>query len=356
MRRRPFTALAFALGALATALASLGGCAASLNELRATHAGFEVELTQVGDGGGRACAPLAYAKAEAEHAFSAIEFVQGDVLRAQRHMAEARKYLEVAKVASVGCQAVEMARDGGTTRLHTVDAVPVRSVVDTGEATDTDGDGVLDAGDRCPSRPEDLDGFADEDGCPDLDNDGDGIADVADLCPNEAEDVDGTQDTDGCIDADDDGDGIADVIDVCPKVAETFNGLADSDGCPDEALTRVNLERNRIVLLEPITFQGKTAELVPGSYLVLNELSVFLDSEGVMRVRIESHTEATGDEAANQLLTEQQAQIVVDYLVQQGVARNRMEVVGYGSRMPIDSNRTPEGRQRNRRIEIYVIP
>ncbi len=338
---------------LAVAAGALGGCAASLNDLRATHAGFEVELTQVGDKG-RVCAPVAYAKAEAEHAFAAIEFAQGDVLRATHHMEQARTYLEVAKVASASCT-VEVPVEE-VVEAPVVDLTPARPDVDTGRTTDSDGDGIVDADDRCPSKPEDRDGWSDDDGCPDLDNDGDGFPDLTDGCPDEAEDKDGTLDTDGCVDPDDDGDGILDVVDVCPNAPETFNGLDDTDGCPDEALTRVKLERNQVVLLEPIAFNGKTTELTPASYLVLNELSVFLESQVATRVRIESHTDAGVDETANQLLTQQQAEVVVAYLVEQGIDRTRMEIVGYGSRMPIDTNRTPDGRTRNRRIEIYVIP
>lgn len=63
---------------------------------------------------------------------------------------------------------------------------------------DTDGDGVIDANDKCVDEPEDQDLFEDEDGCPDPDNDGDGIADTDDDCPFEAETVDGWTDDDGC--------------------------------------------------------------------------------------------------------------------------------------------------------------
>ncbi len=66
--------------------------------------------------------------------------------------------------------------------------------------TDTDGDGLADAVDRCPAEAEDRDGYADDDGCPELDNDADGLADTSDECPLEAEDQDGFQDGDGCPD------------------------------------------------------------------------------------------------------------------------------------------------------------
>ena len=66
-----------------------------------------------------------------------------------------------------------------------------------------------------------------------VDSDGDGIADDSDKCPSEPEDRDGFQDDDGCADPDNDGDGILDADDVCPLDKENFNGFQDEDGCPD---------------------------------------------------------------------------------------------------------------------------
>ena len=99
---------------------------------------------------------------------------------------------------------------------------------------DNDGDGRLDGDDPCPDEAEDTDGFEDEDGCPDRDNDGDGIHDGYDSCPDEAEDMDGDRDEDGCPDNDTDRDGINDDVDECPTQAEDFDGFGDEDGCPEE--------------------------------------------------------------------------------------------------------------------------
>lgn len=98
---------------------------------------------------------------------------------------------------------------------------------------DNDRDGIPDEVDRCRDKPEDADGFKDEDGCPDLDDDGDGIPDAEDQCRNKAEDKDGFEDSDGCPDPDDDGDGIPDAQDKCPRAAEDMDGFNDADGCPD---------------------------------------------------------------------------------------------------------------------------
>lgn len=103
-------------------------------------------------------------------------------------------------------------------------------------ATDTDGDGIPDDVDQCPTEPEDFDGFEDEDGCPDPDNDGDTIPDDRDKCPNQPETFNDYQDDDGCPDEipDRDKDGIADSEDKCPDAGgEVIRVKGPHYGCPD---------------------------------------------------------------------------------------------------------------------------
>jgi outer membrane protein OmpA-like peptidoglycan-associated protein len=102
-----------------------------------------------------------------------------------------------------------------------------------GYGMDRDKDGIIDKLDKCPTIPEDKDGFEDQDGCPDYDNDKDGIPDSLDKCPNVPEDKDGFEDADGCPDYDNDKDGLADTVDKCPNVPEDKDGFQDQDGCPD---------------------------------------------------------------------------------------------------------------------------
>jgi len=98
---------------------------------------------------------------------------------------------------------------------------------------DSDRDGIDDDHDACPTEAEDVDGFADEDGCPDIDDDEDGILDTEDGCRTDAEDMDGVDDEDGCPDGDDDHDGVSDGFDGCPNEPEDMDGDRDTDGCPD---------------------------------------------------------------------------------------------------------------------------
>jgi len=98
---------------------------------------------------------------------------------------------------------------------------------------DRDGDRVRDRYDICPNEAEDIDGFHDDDGCPDPDNDRDSIPDEKDSCRNIPEDPDGFEDGDGCPDMDNDSDGVIDKMDKCPDLAEDRDGFEDGDGCPD---------------------------------------------------------------------------------------------------------------------------
>lgn len=122
---------------------------------------------------------------------------------------------------------------------------------------DSDGDGVDDSRDACPSEAEDDDDFEQEDGCPELDNDGDGLNDAEDPCPNAAEDVDGVQDEDGCPDVDNDGDGVPDGYDSCPDEPEDRDGDRDEDGCRDDDTDRDGIDdENDSCVNEPEDFDG----------------------------------------------------------------------------------------------------
>jgi OOP family OmpA-OmpF porin len=76
------------------------------------------------------------------------------------------------------------------------------------------------------------------------------------------------------------------------------------------------------------------------------------------RVIVEGHTDSSGPKAVNKKLSTERAQAVGDYLESKGVARNRLTVSGYGDERPLEdgSNATPEGRLKNRRVEVSVEP
>jgi OOP family OmpA-OmpF porin len=217
---------------------------------------------------------------------------------------------------------------------------------------DRDGDGIPDNLDKCPDEPEDKDGFQDEDGCPDLDNDGDGIPDALDKCPNEPEDKDGFQDEDGCPDPDNDNDGIPDARDKCPNEPETFNNYKDDDGCPDEVPAEV---KKFTGVIEGINFKTGSADILAGSYVLLDRAVKVLQDYPDVNLEISGHTDSRGKAEYNLNLSQRRADAVKTYFVQRGVASVRLQAVGFGLTRPIADNKTSSGRATNRRTEFRLI-
>lgn len=220
---------------------------------------------------------------------------------------------------------------------------------------DLDGDGIANSVDRCPEVPEDDDGWEDTDGCPDLDNDRDGLEDDVDQCPNRAEDIDGWEDEDGCPDVDNDGDGVFDSVDQCPLDPEDLDNDRDADGCPEEdSLVRVTAEQLEIT--QQVNFATNSANIVGDiSFAILDEVAQVLFDYPEMFVRIEGHTDSQGAANYNLSLSQDRADAVRAYLIERGIAADRMNAVGYGEESPIDDNGTASGRAANRRVEFHIL-
>ena len=218
---------------------------------------------------------------------------------------------------------------------------------------DTDEDGILDSSDECPLIPEDIDGFEDEDGCPEQDNDEDGIADLYDACPN----IKGYQ-KDGCpsteqqgevANIDIDNDGIPNSFDQCPNEPETINNYNDYDGCPDTIPEEL---KELIGIQTAIQFETNTAKLTNESTPELEKIVRLLKLYPATRIRVEGHTDTKGTAQYNQLLSEKRAEAVRSQILERGIGKNRVLAKGYSFRRPIASNDTEEGRTQNRRVEI----
>ncbi|MGI4881065.1 MAG: OmpA family protein [Janthinobacterium lividum] len=105
-----------------------------------------------------------------------------------------------------------------------------------------------------------------------------------------------------------------------------------------------------------ITFDFNSAALQPGFRASLDRVAQTLASYQSTYVDIGGHTDAIGSDAVNQRLSEARAATVADYLERQGVAPQRVGTRGFGKTQPIASNDTEEGRARNRRVEINLVP
>ena len=113
---------------------------------------------------------------------------------------------------------------------------------------------------------------------------------------------------------------------------------------------------NRIQLNIPsdISFETGSHDIQPGMRRVLDDFAASLNRYPATTVHIVGHTDNVGSDAINNPLSVNRAAATRDYLVSRGVAAHRISIDGRGSREPIATNSTPEGRAMNRRVEIYV--
>lgn len=231
---------------------------------------------------------------------------------------------------------------------------------------DRDGDAVLDVDDACPDEAglvalrgcpdKDKDGIADKDDkCPDVagvaryngckipDSDKDGINDEEDKCPQQS----GVARYGGCPVPDTDGDRVNDEEDKCPTVP----GITANAGCPEvkeEIKTKVEFAARNIF------FNTGSYQLQKKSNAPLNEVAKILKDNPTLQLDVDGHADASGDAAQNQLLSENRAAAVKDYLVAQGIEKARLTSAGYGIDKPIADNKTAAGKAKNRRVELKL--
>lgn len=117
----------------------------------------------------------------------------------------------------------------------------------------------------------------------------------------------------------------------------------------------IAMEAGDVVSMWDVFFATGESDVLPQSYVELHRLIDLLQAHPTMRIELRGHTDNSGTREFNQRLSEARAQAVVEYLVAHGVERSRLSASGYGESMPIDSNDTPEGRSRNRRVEYLIV-
>ena len=108
------------------------------------------------------------------------------------------------------------------------------------------------------------------------------------------------------------------------------------------------------ILLEYVTFETGSARLTPLSRYQLNDAAAFLKANDDVSAALLGHTDNTGNFDANLSLSRERANSVRAYLLEQGVSGNRLVSQGFGSTRPTETNATEEGRQANRRTELYI--
>ncbi len=109
------------------------------------------------------------------------------------------------------------------------------------------------------------------------------------------------------------------------------------------------------VILKNIFFETASFALLPESRVELNKLVSFMNNNPTISIEIGGHTDNVGKPADNQLLSENRAKSVQEYLVSNEISAERIQYKGYGEEQPMDTNETPKGRANNRRTEFKVL-
>lgn len=111
-----------------------------------------------------------------------------------------------------------------------------------------------------------------------------------------------------------------------------------------------------LVNLPEVTFAVDSTTISPQMREVLDRVAQSMIQYPNSLIDVMGHTDSTGSDSYNLDLSRRRAEAVTNFLVSRGVARSRIESIGYGEQYPIADNTTEEGRARNRRVEIRITP
>lgn len=238
---------------------------------------------------------------------------------------------------------------------------------------DSDGDGVYDAVDRCPTTPRGT--RVDATGC-NIDKDGDGVFNNQDQCPNTP--AGAKVDARGCAIKDGDNDGVIDANDMCPNTApgvrvnakgcavdldKDNDGVLDSrDQCLNTPITdRVDengcsiFEQVEVSVSLDILFANNSSVIGNPNSMEIREFVEFMKRFPNTQTTIGGHSSSVGNDDYNMRLSQKRADAVRNLLINEyGIAGNRIKAVGYGETRPIDPSNTPEAHRVNRRIDAKV--
>lgn len=174
------------------------------------------------------------------------------------------------------------------------------------------------------------------------------------------------------LNGDTDGDGLSDGAEVNWYKTNPLDPDTDHGSVKDgfEVFRRTNpldlsddisrkeelkIEIGKSIVLEGIVFKTASAEISSSSAAILEKAFNTLQQNPEIIVEIHGHTDNVGKREYNMKLSLSRATSVKNYLVQRGIAESRMTIKGLGFDRPLVSNDTPEGRQKNRRIEFFRI-
>ena len=143
-----------------------------------------------------------------------------------------------------------------------------------------------------------------------------------------------------------------DDVSVTKSLVQEFNA-----GIMKESETEINNDLpklDEIITLKKILFASNESEILAGSFQELDQLVTYLNQRPFVYIEISGHTDNTGDETSNQVLSELRAKAVADYLIASKIDSERIVYFGFGSLKPMVSNNTDQGKTQNRRVDFIL--
>jgi outer membrane protein OmpA-like peptidoglycan-associated protein len=131
-------------------------------------------------------------------------------------------------------------------------------------------------------------------------------------------------------------------------------GRKTADCSPNDSLEN-DLQATGKAILYGIRFASDSARVTADSSTTLGAVLALMNKQPSLKLRIEGHTDSTNTDQYNLQLSKRRAAVVVDWLVQHGIAASRLSADGFGSSRPVADNVTAQGRMLNRRVEISLL-
>lgn len=117
----------------------------------------------------------------------------------------------------------------------------------------------------------------------------------------------------------------------------------------------IMFEPPRVFTLNNVLFNTGSASIKPSSTNELKELFDYMSLKPDLKVEIAGHTDDVGKAESNRSLSQQRADAVRNWLIRRGISADRITAKGYGETQPVASNKTAEGKQKNRRTEVRIL-
>lgn len=140
-----------------------------------------------------------------------------------------------------------------------------------------------------------------------------------------------------------------------PSKADTQQKIEQTAALAEKPITVENTEAGIRLTMQNLRFKADSAELLPEEAKRLDQIAAVLKEAPQSQFLVEGHTASTGNEKGEQQLSEERARNIALELSKRGIAEDKFICKGSGGRKPVASNATPEGKARNRRVEITIL-